>query len=69
MILRKYKEGNTFTKSQEKISHLIYMDDIKIFAKNENEQETFIQTFRKYSQRINFEIEKFAMLIMEKGKY
>ena len=26
--------------SQEKINHLINMDDIKLFAKNEKEQET-----------------------------
>ena len=25
------------TKSQEKINHLMYMDDIKLFAKNEKE--------------------------------
>ena len=29
-------------KSQEKINHLMYMDVIKLFAKNEKELETLI---------------------------
>ena len=44
----------------------MYMDDIKLFAKNEKELETPIQTIRIYSQDIviEFGIEKYAMLIM-----
>ena len=34
------------SKSQEKINHLIYMDDIKPFAKNEKELEILIQNVR-----------------------
>ena len=33
-------------KSQEKINHLVYMDDIKLFAENEKELETVIQALR-----------------------
>ena len=46
------------------------MDDIKLFAKNEKELETLIQTIRLYSQDIGmqFGIEKCAMLIMKSGK-
>ena len=38
----------------------MYMDDIKLFAKNEKEQETLIHTVRTYSQniRMEFGIEK-----------
>ena len=32
-LFRKFTGGNKFTKSQENIIFLIYMDDIKIFAK------------------------------------
>ena len=32
-ILRKYASGYNFTKSEEKINHQIYMDDINHFAK------------------------------------
>ena len=38
-ILKKCTAGYKFTKSQEKINHLMYMDDIKLFAKNEKELE------------------------------
>ena len=38
-LLNKCKGSKKFTKSEEKISHLIHMDDIKIFAKNERELE------------------------------
>ena len=55
---------------KKKINHLMYMDDIKIFAKNQRELETLIQTIRKYTQDIGmkFGIEKCAMLVMKKGK-
>ena len=52
-ILRKYTGGYELHKSQEKINHLIYMDNIKLFAKNEKELETFIQTVNIYSQDID----------------
>ena len=37
---------NRLTKSQENITHLLYMDDIKLFIKSEKELETLIQTIR-----------------------
>ena len=48
----------------------MYMDDIKLFAKNEKELETLIQTVRIYSQDIKMEfgIEKCAMLVMKSDK-
>ena len=48
-LLRKYTGGYTFNKLQEKINHLIYMNTIKMFRKNEKELETLIQTIRTYS--------------------
>ena len=48
----------------------MYMDDIKLFAKNEKELETLIHTVRIYSRDIGMEfgIEKCAMLVMKSGK-
>ena len=52
-ILRKCTAGYKLTKAQEKINHLMYMDDIKLFAKkNEKELETLIHTVRIYSHDI-----------------
>ena len=48
----------------------MYMDDIKVFAKNQTELESLIQTIRIYTQDIGMEfgIEKCAMLVIKKGK-
>ncbi len=67
-ILRKCTVGYKLTKSQEKINHLMYKDDIKLFAKNK--EETLILALRIYSQDIGMEfgIEKCAMLVMKSEK-
>ena len=69
-ILRKSTTGYKLSRSQEKINHLMYMDDIKLFEKNEKELETLIHTVRIYSQDIGmeFNIEKCALLVMKSGK-
>ena len=69
-ILRKCTAGYKLSRSHKKINHLIYMDDIKLFAKNEKELETQIHTVRIYSQdiRMEFGIEKCSMLVMKSGK-
>ena len=48
----------------------MYMDDIKLFAKNVRELETLINSVRICSQDIGMEfgIEKCAMLVMKNGK-
>ena len=70
-ILRKCTAAYKLSKSQEKINHLMYMGDIKLFAKNKKEFETLIQTMRIYSQDIamEFGIEKCSMLVMKSGKW
>ena len=45
-ILSKYTAGNKLCKSLEMINHLIYMDDIKLFAKSETELEVLIHIVR-----------------------
>ena len=69
-ILRKCTAGYKLTKSQEKINHLMYMDDIKLFTKNEKGLETLIHAVRIYSQDIGMEfgIEKCTVLTMKSGK-
>ena len=68
--LRKCAAGYKLSRSHEKINHLMYMDGIKLFAKNEKELETLIHAIRIYSQDIGMEfgIEKCAMLVMKSGK-
>ena len=67
--LRKFTAGYKLSKSQEMINCLMYMDDIKLFAKNEKELEILIHAVRMYSQdtEMEFSIEKCAMRVMKSG--
>ena len=69
-ILRKCTAGYKLSRSQEKINHVMYMDDIKLFSKNKKELETLKHAVRIYSQGIGMEfgVEKCTMLVMKSGK-
>ena len=69
-ILKKCTARRKLSKSQEKINYLMYMNDIKLFAKYEKELETLIYAVRIYSQdiRMGFGIEKCPMLVMKSSK-
>ena len=49
----------------------MYMDDIKVFGKNEKELETLIHTVRIYSQDtgMEFSIENGTLLIIKNSKW
>ena len=49
-ILIKCTGGYKSSKLQAKINHLMYMDDITLFAKNEKVLETLIHAVRVYNQ-------------------
>ena len=57
-IFRKCTAGYKLSKSQDNINHLMYMDIIKRFDKNEKELENLIQIVRIYCQDIGM---KFGM--------
>ena len=69
-ISRKAKAGYEFSGSKEKINHLLFMDDLKLYSRNEKELDSLVQTIRIFSKDIGMEfgIEKCAMLVIEKGK-
>ena len=48
----------------------MFMNDIKLFSKNEKEMETLIQAVRVYRDNIGMEfgIEKYYVLIMKSGE-
>ena len=48
-ILRECTARYKLSKSRQKVNHLKYIDDIKMFAKNEKELEALIQAERIYS--------------------
>ena len=67
-ILRKCTAGYKLSRSQEKINHIMYMDDVKLLAKQEKELETLIHAGRIHSQDIGMEfgIDKYAMVVIKK---
>ena len=45
MILRKVSSGYEMTKDGCRINHLLFMDDLKLFANNEKEIDSLVQGF------------------------
>ena len=70
LILRKAKTAYEFSGSKEKISHLLFMDDLKLYSRNEKELDSLVQTILIFSKDIGMEfgIEKCTMLVIEKRK-
>jgi len=70
LILRKAKAAYEFSGSKEKINHLLFMDDLKLYSRHEKGLDSLVQTVRVFSEDIGMEfgIEKCATLVMEKGK-
>ena len=67
--LRKVKSGYTL-KNGEKLNHLLFMDDLKIFAKNEPEVNGLVSTVQILSNDIRMEsgIKNFGVLVLKRGK-
>ena len=70
LILRKAKVAYEFSESKEKINHLLFVDDLKLYSQSEKGLDSLVQTVCVFSEDIGmeFDIEKFAILVMEKGK-
>ena len=70
MILRKVIVGYEMTKGGCRINHLLFMDDVKLFAKNEKEIDSLLQTVRIFNDDIGmkFGLEKCAAITMKRGK-
>ena len=70
LILRKAKAAYEFSESKEKVDHLIFMDDLKLYSQNEKALDSLVQTVRVFSEDIGmkFGIEKCATLVMEEEK-
>ena len=63
LILRKAKEAYEFSGSKEKINHLLYMGDLKLYSRNEKELDSLVQTIHVFGVdiRMEFGIEKCAV--------
>ena len=70
LIFGKAKAAYEFSESKEKLNHLLFMDDLKLYSRSEKGLDSLVQTVCVFSEDIGMEfgIEKCAMLVMEKGK-
>ena len=68
--LRTAKAAYEFSENKDKINHLLFMDDLKLYSRSEKGLDSLVKTVRVFSEDIGMEfgIEKCAMLVMEKGK-
>jgi len=51
-LLNQSGKGFQVTASLPKLSHLLYLDDLKLYAKNRNELESLLHTVRIFSSSI-----------------
>ena len=56
-------------KSGQKLNHLLYMDDHKLYMKTENELKTLVSSVDDLSKDMSFGISKCAKVIVLKGKF
>ena len=68
-VLRKAKARYTLGRG-EKINHLLFMDNLKLYGKSENEIKGLVSTVQVFSQDIvmEFGIKKGCVIIMNRGK-
>ena len=59
----------SFASNKQKNNHLLFMDDMKLYASNEKSLESLIQTVRMFSNDTGMKIlvEKCTVLTMKKG--
>ena len=69
LILHKSESAYQFSSTKGKINHL-FMDDLKLYVKNEKGLDSFVQTVRFFSDDIGMEfgIEKCATIVLKRGK-
>ena len=70
MILRKAKAGYEFKGRQQKVNHLLYMDDLKLYAKDESQVSSLVDTAYAFSTDIKMEfgLKKCGVLVLKRGK-
>ena len=70
LILRKVNAFYEWGKKAYKLNHLLYMDDLKLFAKSEEQIDTLVRTVHVFSTDIgmDFGMKKCGILTMKRGK-
>ena len=69
IILNETDLGYVTSRNHE-LSHFLFMDNLKLYAKSERKLDLFIQTMRAFSDDVSmvFGLEKCAVLVVKRGK-
>ena len=70
IILRTLKQGYSFGKGKERLNHLLFMDDLKLYVSNDNKIDSLVKVVKIVSGDIGmqFGFDKCAVLKMKRGK-
>ena len=70
LILRKLNASYEWGKKEYKLNHLLFMDDLKLFSKSEEQMDTLVRTVYVFSAdiRIEFGMKKYGILTMKREK-
>ena len=70
LILRKLNASYEWGKKEYKLNHLLFMDDLKLFSKSEEQMDTLVRTVYVFSTDIGMEfgMKKCRILTMKRGK-
>ena len=67
---RKVKASYEWGRKEFKLSHLLFMDDLKLFGKSDDQIDSLVQTMLTFSEDIGtqFGPKKCGVVILKKGK-
>ena len=70
IILRTLKQGYSFGKGKERLNHLLFMDDLKLYGSNDNEIDSIVKVVKIASGDIGrqFGFDKCTVLKMKREK-
>ena len=70
IILRTLKQEHSFGKDKERLNHLLFMDDLRLFGSNDNEINSLVKVVKIVSGDIGtqYGFDKCVVLKMKRGK-
>ena len=70
LLLRKVKASNEWGRKEFKLNHLLFMDDVRLFGKSDDQIDSLVQTVFTFSEDIGMEfgLKKCGVVILKKGK-
>ena len=70
LLLRKVKASYEWGRKKFKLNHLLFMDDLKLFGKSDDQIDSLVETLFTFGEDISMEfgLKKCGVVILKKGK-